>query len=328
MPIGRNDPCPCGSGKKYKKCCLNKQPEVKPAARLASDDDMLAPGEISDYGPPNLNQQFFIANPMVATTPQGLLNHVMLEPELMSVVTNFVRQQDARGKDEVWRIKKTDSVEGLIQIMKESPDPLNHHLLIERILERADEAVPKILAELVHPQPDGFTELAIQVIYRCEQEVAGELLALVTMPMADAYDLSLVCMLLGMVGTEMAIKPLWDCFHFFKEKFPHRTYLQGPLIGLYELSHQSEEPLEVSDEMRQQVERSLRQSGCAVSPSTAERIAELLLQRRRIETIKVLCEESDVGLKQAKDAIDQLQLDLAQAAQNSAEDPNVSAAKG
>lgn len=22
--IGRNDPCPCGSGKKYKKCCINK----------------------------------------------------------------------------------------------------------------------------------------------------------------------------------------------------------------------------------------------------------------------------------------------------------------
>lgn len=23
MKIGRNDPCPCGSGKKYKKCCIN-----------------------------------------------------------------------------------------------------------------------------------------------------------------------------------------------------------------------------------------------------------------------------------------------------------------
>ena len=23
IEIGRNDPCPCGSGKKYKKCCLN-----------------------------------------------------------------------------------------------------------------------------------------------------------------------------------------------------------------------------------------------------------------------------------------------------------------
>ncbi len=25
MKIGRNDPCPCGSGKKYKKCCLDKE---------------------------------------------------------------------------------------------------------------------------------------------------------------------------------------------------------------------------------------------------------------------------------------------------------------
>ncbi len=24
LSVGRNDPCPCGSGKKYKKCCLNK----------------------------------------------------------------------------------------------------------------------------------------------------------------------------------------------------------------------------------------------------------------------------------------------------------------
>ena len=23
--IGRNDPCPCGSGKKYKKCCGKKE---------------------------------------------------------------------------------------------------------------------------------------------------------------------------------------------------------------------------------------------------------------------------------------------------------------
>lgn len=27
--IGRNDPCPCGSGKKYKSCCWGKKPEKK-----------------------------------------------------------------------------------------------------------------------------------------------------------------------------------------------------------------------------------------------------------------------------------------------------------
>lgn len=29
MNIGRNDPCPCGSGKKYKKCCETKKPAPK-----------------------------------------------------------------------------------------------------------------------------------------------------------------------------------------------------------------------------------------------------------------------------------------------------------
>lgn len=30
MRVGRNDPCPCGSGRKYKKCCLPKEPADKP----------------------------------------------------------------------------------------------------------------------------------------------------------------------------------------------------------------------------------------------------------------------------------------------------------
>lgn len=30
---GRNDPCPCGSGKKYKQCCLKKSEEQATAAK-------------------------------------------------------------------------------------------------------------------------------------------------------------------------------------------------------------------------------------------------------------------------------------------------------
>jgi hypothetical protein len=28
MQVGRNEPCPCGSGKKYKHCCLEKAPAM------------------------------------------------------------------------------------------------------------------------------------------------------------------------------------------------------------------------------------------------------------------------------------------------------------
>lgn len=32
--IGRNDPCPCGSGLKYKKCCFGKPPKPKFKAKI------------------------------------------------------------------------------------------------------------------------------------------------------------------------------------------------------------------------------------------------------------------------------------------------------
>jgi tetratricopeptide (TPR) repeat protein len=33
---GRNDPCPCGSGNKYKRCCLQKDEAAERAARVAA----------------------------------------------------------------------------------------------------------------------------------------------------------------------------------------------------------------------------------------------------------------------------------------------------
>ena len=34
-PVGRNEPCPCGSGKKYKKCCQAKEQVVRDTASPA-----------------------------------------------------------------------------------------------------------------------------------------------------------------------------------------------------------------------------------------------------------------------------------------------------
>jgi len=57
--VGRNDPCPCGSGKKFKKCCLDKQ-RAELATTVASDDPFAmddwedlgdTDGQIQDYDP-------------------------------------------------------------------------------------------------------------------------------------------------------------------------------------------------------------------------------------------------------------------------------------
>jgi len=35
--VGRNEPCPCGSGKKYKKCCMNSNVTMLPAPQVPDD---------------------------------------------------------------------------------------------------------------------------------------------------------------------------------------------------------------------------------------------------------------------------------------------------
>ncbi len=42
--VGRNDPCPCGSGKKYKKCCALKQT----SSRTRLKDKVITPMGSSD----------------------------------------------------------------------------------------------------------------------------------------------------------------------------------------------------------------------------------------------------------------------------------------
>ena len=44
--VGRNDPCPCGSGKKYKKCCLIKIAYVDPTPPNDKELDGVIPGEV------------------------------------------------------------------------------------------------------------------------------------------------------------------------------------------------------------------------------------------------------------------------------------------
>lgn len=49
---GRNDPCPCGSGKKYKQCCLGKdQQRSKPLGQRKFTAKVISAGGVQPRGP-------------------------------------------------------------------------------------------------------------------------------------------------------------------------------------------------------------------------------------------------------------------------------------
>jgi hypothetical protein len=58
--VSRNDPCPCGSGKKYKQCCMSKEHEGRSPRTTASITDLQGKpkkrpeypiGTVAFYGP-------------------------------------------------------------------------------------------------------------------------------------------------------------------------------------------------------------------------------------------------------------------------------------
>ena len=50
--LGRNDPCHCGSGKKYKQCCLGKDEEKARAARAKAAAEAPVPEAEAAAPPP------------------------------------------------------------------------------------------------------------------------------------------------------------------------------------------------------------------------------------------------------------------------------------
>lgn len=221
--IGRNDPCPCGSGMKYKKCCLNRQ------------NRGLTFSSMKDYGKAQLSRGFFIENPVKEISSARLLYSCLLNPGIEERAADFAKPHipEKRWKEEEEKIKRETSLEGLLKIVEESPDPCNHALLKKKILSFSRLAVPRIIERLKDNQDDLFVELGIRIIYESKIDCAEHLLRILD-SISEPHTLSLVCLLLGLIGSKEAIQPVWNYYHFLRDKYPEETYEQGPLLALYE----------------------------------------------------------------------------------------------
>jgi hypothetical protein len=239
MNIGRNELCPCGSGKKYKHCCINAKHVPDCVIKPEIPRTVIMVNGIGDYGEPKVNDAFFKRNPWRELAAQRILYTCMVAPQLEALASQLVKQEISRGRDEEKKIGETNNLPGLIGILKQNPDPLNQQLLRRKLLQFREEVVPLLLEELGHIQNDCFVEQAVRIIYMSGINCSAALLKLISSPI-DAYALSLICVLLGLLGRAEALKPLWDCFHFFKEKYPEESFSQGPLLGLYELRERVE----------------------------------------------------------------------------------------
>ena len=97
--VGRNDPCPCGSGKKYKQCCQHNDAANSPAAKnrlLESVPDLFNQGlkyQFADQPAKaeEIYQQILIINPKHADTLANF-GVLMLKQERLELAVNLLRK--------------------------------------------------------------------------------------------------------------------------------------------------------------------------------------------------------------------------------------------
>jgi tetratricopeptide (TPR) repeat protein len=115
--IGRNEPCPCGSGKKYKKCCLRKHEKIKDLLR--SSVDFQEP-EAEEEGPPeyvvkgfdllaakNYEEAISYASDLLSTYPEDDRIHDTLTTAYLATSQNDEAIAICRSR---WEVAKEEKV--------------------------------------------------------------------------------------------------------------------------------------------------------------------------------------------------------------------------
>lgn len=143
---GRNDPCPCGSGKKYKKCCLAHDDAAEADARAVALEERVARAFASE-------------------------DFVMVPDELEEISNHVVDLIDEGQLDEAERLAKTllhdypevvDGLERLAMVAEARGDLANAVQLYQRTLEFT----------MIH---DGFEEVGRQYYRDKIQELSEKL---------------------------------------------------------------------------------------------------------------------------------------------------------
>jgi hypothetical protein len=109
--VARNEPCPCGSGKKYKHCCLSRSVSERPARPSPSITDLHGKpksrpeypiGTVAFYGPDDKTTIKIAAAVFTSPTARSIIRRwvasdVTTSPKVQREMIEFFREHGVRS---------------------------------------------------------------------------------------------------------------------------------------------------------------------------------------------------------------------------------------
>ncbi|MCA9973479.1 MAG: SEC-C domain-containing protein, partial [Anaerolineales bacterium] len=151
MP-GRNDPCPCGSGKKYKKCCWRQD-------RLAPPKNVNAPAEPdlpAEPAPPEGPPDFLTALTHSASTPAEL--DAAEDDPLVERANEFWERFMAAPYEDKWNLVATMLAEDPAVCDGEMVFEMTNTLFEQAVDADEPDRLKELLNQLERHAPEAFAE--------------------------------------------------------------------------------------------------------------------------------------------------------------------------
>lgn len=146
--------------------------------------------------------------------------------ETARIIKTYTKKPEEIQEEKL--IKNAKTTDELIAILLRKPAPINHELLIEKMLKKESEIIPRILPLLKKEIDDHILEFIIDLLYQTKDHWISEIETIIS-SITFPYTISLLSLILGMNGNTKKIPLLWKAFHILNENY---SYTQGALLGL------------------------------------------------------------------------------------------------
>ncbi|MFW5749794.1 MAG: SEC-C metal-binding domain-containing protein [Halanaerobium sp.] len=176
--IGRNEPCPCGSGKKFKKCCARNNPDKS----------------VADYfeAVKEAKNEEKVLNLLKEAVKKYPLEHRFLLPLIVYTLQSNNYQQAGRYLRHAWQLMGTDLDEAfispLVNIMLDQEEIDEAEKLVRQALEEKGESIPLLIA-LAEVYKKGQNFQRVNDIIERAMQIDAENLQLIVFRLETLMDL-------------------------------------------------------------------------------------------------------------------------------------------
>ena len=176
--IGRNEPCPCGSGKKFKKCCARNNPDKS----------------VEEYfeAIKNAENEEDVLNLLKDAVKNYPLEHRFLLPLIVYSLQSNNYQEAGRYLRHAWQLMGTDLDEAfispLVNIMLDQEEIDEAEALVRQALEDKGESIPLLIA-LAEVYKKGQNFQRVNDIIERAMQIDAENLQLIVFRLETLMDL-------------------------------------------------------------------------------------------------------------------------------------------